>query len=249
MAAGCPHESKLIAFSDGSLPPEERAAIASHALGCPDCGPRLGALAQQVVAGMPTQLDSPGAARRRISLELVRSSPPHHLGPNTPATGDDGTTDTVISGEKVDPTLPRYARGAQVARYVILERLGNGGMGEVYGAYDPELDRKVALKLLRARLHRTPPPPTSCACGCCARPRRWRGCRHPNVVTVHDVGIVNEQVFVAMEFVEGDTCTQWLKDKRRTWRADPRRLHLTPAKASPPRTRWASPTATSSPTT
>ncbi|MFT3836056.1 MAG: serine/threonine-protein kinase [Myxococcaceae bacterium] len=215
MAEGCPHESKLIEFSNGTLTPEERAAIASHALGCPDCGPRLGALAQQVVAGQPTQLDSPAASRRRISLELARSSPPGPPVPNTPIP-DDGTHDTVISLTQSDPNIPRYLRGAPIDRYVVLERLGKGGMGEVYSAYDPDLDRKVALKLLR-------PDFAATATADELRVRLVREAQamarlsHPNVVTVHDVGIVNNQVFVAMEFVEGQTATQWLKEKRRAW--------------------------------
>src|SRR3982750_4803585 len=43
------------------------------------------------------------------------------------------------------------AKGATIGRYVVLGLLGRGGMGEVYAAYDPELDRKIAVKLLRAR--------------------------------------------------------------------------------------------------
>ncbi|HMF41284.1 MAG TPA: protein kinase, partial [Polyangia bacterium] len=50
-----------------------------------------------------------------------------------------------------DQGLPTLPRGATIGRYVVLGLVGRGGMGEVYAAHDPELDRKVAIKLLRGR--------------------------------------------------------------------------------------------------
>src|SRR5262252_3902038 len=58
-----------------------------------------------------------------------------------------------VRGNRVDGPVearePDLGIGAHVGRYVILERIGAGAMGVVYGAYDPQLDRKIALKLLR----------------------------------------------------------------------------------------------------
>jgi formylglycine-generating enzyme required for sulfatase activity len=97
---------------------------------------------------------------------------------------------------------------------VIIERVGTGAMGVVYGAYDPELDRKVALKLIkpgqgvkdtaRARLLR--------------EAKAIARLQHPNVVAVHDVGVFEEQVFLAMEFVAGGTIKSWLAAQNRSWR-------------------------------
>jgi tetratricopeptide (TPR) repeat protein/predicted Ser/Thr protein kinase len=102
--------------------------------------------------------------------------------------------------------------GAVVGRHLVLERLGAGGMGVVYAAYDPELDRKVALKLL-----------LSGAGGDKARTRFLREAQalaklaHPNIVAIHDVGTLGEQVWLAMEFVQGETLGAWLKMPR-GWR-------------------------------
>jgi len=111
---------------------------------------------------------------------------------------------------------PVLSIGDRVNRYLVLSSLGAGGMGVVFSAYDPQLDRKVALKLLRANL------------GANAKEARTRLKReaqaiaqlnHPNVVGVYDVGPTNDgDVYIAMEFVEGDTLTTWLKRWPRTWR-------------------------------
>jgi len=101
------------------------------------------------------------------------------------------------------------SRGAAVGRYVVLGRLGAGGMGVVYEAYDPELDRRVAIKLLRQRGQ----PSLR------ARQRLLREAQalarvsHPNVVAVHDVGTFDDQVFLAMEFIAGETLGTWLQGR------------------------------------
>ncbi|MDX2087072.1 MAG: serine/threonine-protein kinase [Kofleriaceae bacterium] len=100
-----------------------------------------------------------------------------------------------------------WSPGEQLGRYVLLAQLGSGGMGVVYAAYDPELDRKVALKLL----HRSDDT---------ARERLRDEARaiaklaHPNVVAVHDVGEAGDEVFVAMEHVDGETLRDWLEARR-----------------------------------
>ncbi|MCA9706885.1 MAG: serine/threonine protein kinase [Myxococcales bacterium] len=109
-----------------------------------------------------------------------------------------------------DRDAPALARGTLVDRYVITEQLGSGGMGVVYAAYDPELDRRVAIKLLR---------PSHVGDG---QPRLIREAQaiariaHPNVVAVHDVGELQGSVFVAMEFVDGRTLGRWLRDQTRS---------------------------------
>jgi tetratricopeptide (TPR) repeat protein/predicted Ser/Thr protein kinase len=102
-------------------------------------------------------------------------------------------------------------RGVMLGRYIVLDTLGRGGMGIVYAAYDPELDRKVALKLLLPGRDR----------GVSARLRLQREAQaiarlsHPNVVAVHVVGAVGDQVFIAMEFVDGTDLSRWLAEQPR----------------------------------
>ncbi|HLK90337.1 MAG TPA: serine/threonine-protein kinase [Polyangia bacterium] len=116
----------------------------------------------------------------------------------------------------VDPAGAPLTRGASIGRYVVLGLVGRGGMGEVYAAYDPELDRKVAVKLLRVKAGN----------GVSLTEGRQRTLReaqaiarlsHPNVVVVFDVGTFEEKVFIAMEFVDGNTVTYWLEQQPRTW--------------------------------
>jgi formylglycine-generating enzyme required for sulfatase activity len=108
----------------------------------------------------------------------------------------------------------RLPAGSRVGRYQILDRVGRGGMGEVYAAYHPDLDRRIALKVVRES-------------GAAAPDRQARLLReartiarlsHPNVVAVYDAGTVADRVYVAMEFVEGMTIDRWLAAARRSWR-------------------------------
>ncbi len=130
---------------------------------------------------------------------------------------DDPTETVPLHGEAPRPLDPRdeaLERGAAVGRYVILDRIGSGGMGVVYAAYDPDLDRRVALKLLRTDRFSTES----------GRSRLLREAQalarltHPNVVAVHDAGTFGDRVFVAMELVEGETLRQWLEEGPRSWR-------------------------------
>lgn len=107
-------------------------------------------------------------------------------------------------------------RGAKIGRYVVVEELGSGAMGTVYRAYDPELDRGIALKIVEIRSARWRHPEE-------IRARVMREAQaiarvqHPNVVQVFDVGSMDHAVWVAMEFVDGSTLKQWSRDPERTW--------------------------------
>jgi tetratricopeptide (TPR) repeat protein/predicted Ser/Thr protein kinase len=119
--------------------------------------------------------------------------------------GDDGTS----LGETLVDTPPpgdseELPRGTTIRRYVVLDHIGSGAMGDVYSAYDFALDRRVALKLVRDPRRRAPHRRLEREAQALAR------LSHPNVVTVYDVGSYQDRVFVAMELVEGETLGQWL---------------------------------------
>ncbi|MCB9700568.1 MAG: serine/threonine protein kinase [Myxococcales bacterium] len=123
----------------------------------------------------------------------------------------DGDGDPTGRSRRVDGEL--LSAGARIGRYQIDAHVGAGGHGRIYAAHDPELDRRVALKVLRAERDDE-----------VGRERLLREARalaklsHPNVVAVHDVGVDGERVFVAMEFVAGTSLRQALAERRPPWR-------------------------------
>ena len=131
------------------------------------------------------------------------------LAESVPATEDEASSnDRPAREEGTDSRSPldprrgagpaeRIARGATLGRYIVLDPIGEGAMGIVYAAYDPELDRKLAVKLLRA----LPGDPVEASRGRARLLREGQAMArlsHPNVAAVHDVGTYAEQVFVAM---------------------------------------------------
>ncbi len=182
----CPEEGAVREALAGRFPEVEVARLLAHADKCPSCG-----------------------------LLLVRS------GTFSSSSSEDVPTNVVASPAPLAPlaeTPPEEVlpRGATVGRYMVLEKLGAGGMGVVYAAYDPELDRKLALKLLhpgsdhveksggQARLMREAQAMARLA--------------HPNVISLFDVGTWGGRVFLAMELVEGPSLREWLKRGPHPWR-------------------------------
>lgn len=129
----------------------------------------------------------------------------------TGSIGDDTRTPLVdAGGTGREPAHAPVPPPSQVGRYLLLKRLGEGGMGVVYSAYDPDLERKVALKLLRPDIQTDSEE---------ARARLLREAQamarvsHPNVIPIFDVGVWGDQVFLAMELVDGGTLSAWLQEE------------------------------------
>jgi len=100
-----------------------------------------------------------------------------------------------------------FARGDRLGKYEIVASLGSGGMGEVYRALDPRLEREVAIKVLR-----------SLASNAETQARLWREARsaasvsHPGICQIYDVGESDERLFIVMELLTGDSLAMRLKD-------------------------------------
>jgi tetratricopeptide (TPR) repeat protein/tRNA A-37 threonylcarbamoyl transferase component Bud32 len=108
-------------------------------------------------------------------------------------------------------------QGAPVGRYVVLDRIGVGGMGIIYRAYDPQLSRPVAIKVVKvARASNLKNDPAGARL--MREAQAMAQLSHPNVLAVYDVGELDGDVFIAMEYVQGQTLQQWLDDGPHEWR-------------------------------
>jgi tetratricopeptide (TPR) repeat protein/predicted Ser/Thr protein kinase len=118
----------------------------------------------------------------------------------------EGATEPSAEQVRVDPV--------RIDRFTVLRKLGQGGMGVVYAAYDEPLDRKVAIKLLHSDLSHDER----------GRARMRREAQalarlsHPNVVQVHEIGEWDGHDFVVMEFLDGQTLQEWLCDGEHGWK-------------------------------
>ncbi len=128
--------------------------------------------------------------------------------------GDETLQAGARSSSGDEPRWVDLARGTTIGRYVVLERLGAGGMGVVYAAFDPELDRKIALKLVGAGSAGS----TAAGNRLAREAQAMAKLDHENVVAVHDVGSWHDQVFIAMEHLDGGTLGRWMRAGPHGWR-------------------------------
>ena len=142
---------------------------------------------------------------------MVRYPPPVASDPT--AKGDElGRTATApVATSPAEPAGRIATIGASVGRYRLERELGEGGMGVVHAAFDPDLQRRVALKVLRIAA-----PSAEAKDRLLREARAMARLAHPNVVTVHEVGTASGRDYVAMELILGETLADWLRsDKRR----------------------------------
>src|SRR5688572_12321962 len=124
------------------------------------------------------------------------------------ATSFDGVATAHVHTPPSDAPQP----GAQVGRYLAIAELGRGAMGVVLRAYDPRLQREVAIKVLA-----TDALPDEARARLVREARAMAKLAHPNVVAVYDVESDDDDVVLAMQYVPGTTLREWLRAGERTW--------------------------------
>ena len=159
---------------------------------------------------LPTPEQSVVAVGEGLGQDRRRVADPTAARPDAPMS-EAGLAATQAAGASSPGAgEPPVSLGPRLGRFMLLERIGAGSMGVVVAAYDDVLDRKVAVKVLQGG-------------GEAASLRLLREAQamarvdHPNVVTVHEVGTSDGQVYVAMEFIRGVTLQVWQREPGRTW--------------------------------
>jgi eukaryotic-like serine/threonine-protein kinase len=107
--------------------------------------------------------------------------------------------------------------GERIGKYFVLETIGEGAMGVVVRAYDPDLERAIAIKVVQPHLTQAERSEAARA-RLIVEARAQARISHPNVVAIYEVGEHDGLVYVAMELVEGVDLQRWLKQSRRPWR-------------------------------
>ena len=123
---------------------------------------------------------------------------------------------TLTAGSEETRAPPRRRLASRVGRYILLDEIGRGGMGVVYSAFDPELERRIAVKVIdSARVSGS--DPSQGERRLIREAQAIARLSHPNVIHVYDVGKSDDDVFVAMELIDGQTLKAWAAQGR-SWR-------------------------------
>ncbi len=129
-----------------------------------------------------------------------------------PASSGADSLEARSTREAVAERLFGRRQKVEVGRYLVESRLGRGGMGEVWAAFDPKLERRVALKLLRHERLGVPDAQLTRGAGeLLAEARSLARLQHPNIVAVHDVLEQPDALVIVQELVEGSSLRLWLE--------------------------------------
>jgi eukaryotic-like serine/threonine-protein kinase len=197
----CPSREELAAFSAGMMASPHLEAVADHLCVCPRCESTVGALADgrdtiisELRRAVPKEplLEEPECRQLEIEAKAIRldeASAPSSL-PTRPA-----------ADLADDPPVP-----AQLGLYELLERLGKGGMGVVYKARQPNLNRLVALKRILSGPHASSEELARFHSEATDLARL----RHPNIVQIYETGQDENCPYFSMEFVDGGSLARHL---------------------------------------
>jgi len=166
------------------------------------------------------QGELPAAEREAIETHLDTCQSCFRLVGAVMRTGEPGALQSALdSGAQPEVQEETNGLPSTIAdgRYVVRELLGQGGAGAVYRAYDSQLGRQIALKLVRAPKV-APNVAESMQARLLREARAMARVSHPNVVAVYDVGSIGDRVFLVMELVEGRTLAAWHREQSRSWR-------------------------------
>ena len=169
----CPDAEEFAALLAHALDPARRAEIIDHAASCASCHVLIAELAEP--------------ARTAASVDPLGE---------TRSSSDAAERPADEVRRAVAAALLAHDR-RKIGRYHLLEIVGAGGMGVVWGAWDPELARRVALKLVHPRL--------AARDRILAEGQALGKLSHPNVVPVYDVGLIDTEIYLVMEWVQGTT--------------------------------------------
>src|SRR5262245_14758237 len=146
------------------------------------------------------------------------ASPNRAGGAENPATVSQPTTDFTPHPTAGPPSVPAPpgtvpAPSAAFGRYQVRRTLGAGAFGAVYLGHDTQLDRPVAIKVLRGGVS----PAQAEDEPALQEARQLAQLRHPGIVAVHDVGVQEGQVYIVSDYLDGPDLGRWLRDHRPTW--------------------------------
>ncbi|MFO0875715.1 MAG: protein kinase, partial [Phycisphaerales bacterium] len=190
---GCPSEAQLVHLaSDEIADPLGRTRLEVHVAACPLCGARLREIrANQRLLAFIKRVEPP-------TVDLSQAGALRPGASSEPAASADHAAEASLAANPAAPNDKAPWRG-----YRLLELLHRGGQGAIHRALHEPTGRAAAMKVIRAGTSRE-------------RQRLWREAqlvaklRHPNIVTVHDCGLLPGGGFaIAMELVEGVTLDEW----------------------------------------
>ncbi|HVG62389.1 MAG TPA: tetratricopeptide repeat protein [Hyalangium sp.] len=207
--------AEITRFLRGQLSPERASTVERHLATCRQCAEQLSAESEGV-----TEVPPGAETSYATGAAFVMQGSPPASGPSSSPSSSSPSHSSASSPEPVTPGWVKERRmperGEQVGRYLILEKVGQGGMGIVYAAWDPDLGRRVAIKLLRTDKQHAEGRTIGQA-RLLREAQAMARVSHPQVIPVFDVGTLGDGVFVAMEFVDGTTLKKWVKEKERPW--------------------------------